>query len=480
MRRFVFAFLAFASVPVFALSSGLSSKLDRQWDKYSAARALLLQQVQKTDLPVDQRLISRETWEALLENDFTAADLARLRADQKRRIFRARRQSRLQSKIDFNEVRFSGRVHRFCAEVPKGGMLHIHPEGIVHRAEVAHLLGTLNPVLSVNDIFSDIDSSNGDVSLGKADRDWLSKLDPKSHYNDLSMRDRNRFAEFLFLPPGKQRFPRFNGVFEFLGFVIPDWPSFTEILTRFAQEALREGVEYVEFTGGTSPKFVSVISALEQKTGLTMRVNEAFVRTSAVEDIQASWQKFLSQPKSPYVVGIDFLDNEAMGPALEKGQLLYGSALTSGFHRTMHAGEIGDIRNPRDAMIMGAERLGHGVNLAKDPVALEYAAKIHEPVETNISSNLRLTDVTSVETHPFLNYLRLGLKVSLSTDDEGIFDTDIVHECELVLDHTDVTYAEFKQMAVNSIETSFLSDADKQRLLSDLRGRFRRFEESWF
>jgi adenosine deaminase len=173
-------------------------------------------------------------------------------------------------------------------------------------------------------------------------------------------------------------------------------------------------------------------------------------------------------------VGVDFLDNEAKFPALEAGQLLYGEVLRRDLAgelnlcRTMHAGEIGDPRNPRDPMIMGAERLGHGVNLAKAPVALEYAAKVHEPVEINLSSNLRLTSAASVEEHPFLGYLRLGLPVSLSTDDEGVFDTDIDHECELAVGRTDLAYSEFKRMAFNSIETSFASETDKKALLADL------------
>jgi len=107
------------------------------------------------------------------------------------------------------------------------------------------------------------------------------------------------------------------------------------------------------------------------------------------------------------------------------------------------------------------------------------AARIHEPVGINISSNLRLTDVPDVEHHPFLNYLRLGLPVSLSTDDEGIFDTDINRECELAIAKTDITYAELKAMAFNSLSTSFASDEDKKSLLGILSARFQQFETRW-
>ncbi len=134
------------------------------------------------------------------------------------------------------------------------------------------------------------------------------------------------------------------------------------------------------------------------------------------------------------------------------------------------------MRNSRDAIIMGVDRLGHGVLLAEDIVTLEYAAKMQQPVEVNLSSNLRLTKISQVSEHPFLKYLRLGLAVSLSTDDEGIFETDINHECELAVNQTDISYTEVKQLAFNSIQTSFANEKDKSALKIQLIESFSKFE----
>lgn len=71
------------------------------------------------------------------------------------------------------------------------------------------------------------------------------------------------------------------------------------------------------------------------------------------------------------------LANEKNTPTLEHAQAIYVPVLTmtkSGkrlIHRTMHAGELGDLRNPRAAILLGAERLGHGVKLNDDPIAVE-------------------------------------------------------------------------------------------------------------
>jgi adenosine deaminase len=145
----------------------------------------------------------------------------------------------------------------------------------------------------------------------------------------------------------------------------------------------------------------------------------------------------------------------------------------------MHAGELGDPRNPRDALLLGAERIGHGVKLHDDPVALEYARKLGLGVEINLVSNIRLRAARAIEEHPFLDYLRLGLGVSLSTDDEGMEDTSMNHECEEAVTHTNVTEAELKKMTENSIETSFADQATRAGLLVQLRASWARFESRW-
>jgi adenosine deaminase CECR1 len=458
----------------FALADlSLAQKLERQWSLYAEAHDLVVRQAQRSDLPIEQRLVSRAQWEALLNGvTFTSVELDELRQLQRRRIAASRAASVGASIIDLQRVRAEQRVQDFCRSVPKGGMLHVHPFGTVDRSEADHLLQTKDPSLQLANI-------SDNATLTMPERVWLSTIPSGLHFSALNVQDQQHFSNFLFLPLGKQSFGRFNAVFQFLNYAISDWQAFSEVVLKFAQKAVAEGVSYVELTSLTNDEFYPMLADVERQTGLRMRVNYSFVRTQTVAQIDDEWRKVSSQPANKYLVGIDLLDDESENPALEKGQLVYAAAQLKGLHRTMHAGEIGDLRNPRDAMILGAERLGHGVNLAKDPVALEYAIHQHEAVEVNISSNLRLTDVPSVQEHPFLNYLRLGLPVSLSTDDEGIFDTDIIAECRLVIENSDVNYTEWKQMAINSIVTSFAAATDKADLLRDLQIRFSKFEHSW-
>jgi adenosine deaminase len=75
--------------------------------------------------------------------------------------------------------------------------------------------------------------------------------------------------------------------------------------------------------------------------------------------------------------------------------------------------------------------------------------------------------------------LRLGLRVSLATDDEGILGNDIVNEYAMAIAHSDITYEELKAMTMNSVETSFLDADSRRRLGEDLNRDFERFERAW-
>jgi adenosine deaminase len=223
----------------------------------------------------------------------------------------------------------------------------------------------------------------------------------------------------------------------------------------------------------------------ETNGAVVIRLNMGTIRgghlTSGLENILNNTRMHGTQ----YLQGVDLVGNESDSPALTAAHPVYRAVHNRNathpsevLHLTMHAGEFGAPENPRDAILMGAERIGHAVKLDQDGVTTEYAARNHFPIEANPLSNLRLGVVPSIARHPFLKQLRLGMRVSLSTDDEGIFDTNISQECATVVGGTDITYNELKQMSFNSLETAFLPEERKERLRQQLEHDFVSFEAS--
>ncbi len=326
---------------------------------------------------------------------------------------------------------------------------------------------------------------NADAILYPHEVLWLRMLPTEIHFLSLSPEDRQRLLSFTRLPSGTHRFERFETTFLFLSLPVTSWETYEFLLRAFAERAAKQHVRYVELTRSIDleklNKLEPIVKRIERDYGVIMRLNASFSRNAPSEQHRQEKDALLAITH-PMLVGIDLLSNEENSPALERGQIPYAGVLAaarnnqSGLHRTMHAGELGDGRNPRDAMIMGAERLGHGVKLALDPVATEYARLQQIATETNLTSNVRLRAAPSIAQHPFLAFLRLGIPVSLSTDDEGIFETDINTECEKAISQTDIQYEEMKELTLNSIRTSFLPPAEKSALLKVVENDLAAFE----
>lgn len=487
-----------------AFCSGIEDKLEMQFQTYEAARSKLLQRVNDGKTPVQ-----RTDWNQFLNLQgscaWSPADLEALRKKQNEAEGSAKAEARRASVIDLQKLRTQpARVEKFCAELPKGGMLHEHANGTMNRQTAISILEKINPLINSSYMLEKAKDPN--VELYPEEMAWLEKFAaaPKRRYKDLSSDEQTKFVDLFFLPksPYDHSFKRFS--YPFLIFPLLRDKSKPELdpdylqLVDFLKRVHSMGIRYVELTkgvkldGDSMARLHEMAESLHKETGVLVRWNFAFFRNAEASkngELAHQLLQTLEQKPSKEIVGIDLLANEETAPALEAGQLSYAPVLAAALgqssqyrtqlRRTFHAGELGLSENVRDALILGAERVGHGVRLNNDPVTLEYARRLKLGVEVSPVSNLRLRVVRNLSEHPFLRFLRLGLKVSLSTDDEGVLETDMNNECQLVVNQTDIEYVELKQMAYNSIETSFASVEQKQNLLKWLDDSYTKFEQAW-
>lgn len=139
-------------------------------------------------------------------------------------------------------------------------------------------------------------------------------------------------------------------------------------------------------------------------------------------------------------------------------------------HLTLHAGELVPGLVPpeglkfhirQSVMVAGAERIGHGVDVMHEDrpgELMEVMAKRNVMVEICLSSNDLILGIKGPQ-HPLATYLKYGVPVALSTDDEGVSRSEISREfLEAVLDQG-LGYAQLKMMARNSLQYAFISGA---------------------
>ncbi len=148
-----------------------------------------------------------------------------------------------------------------------------------------------------------------------------------------------------------------------------------------------------------------------------------------------------------------------------------------GVKLSIHAGEVDEPNyHVRDTLLLGADRIGHGVNLITDDDTMRLMRHGPYLVEINLISNLLLQYVSSYDQHPFPEYLRTGIPVALSTDDRGMWDSTMTDEFFVAVSEFNLSWDEVKTLSRNSLHYSFVSAQLKQELLQDFNDRISKFE----
>ncbi|HXN74483.1 MAG TPA: adenosine deaminase [Candidatus Acidoferrales bacterium] len=148
-----------------------------------------------------------------------------------------------------------------------------------------------------------------------------------------------------------------------------------------------------------------------------------------------------------------------------------------GLHNVCHAGEIGGPDSVREAIeMLGAERIGHGIAVMRDDALASSLATRRVVLENCITSNLctgALAKQTgnpkaTMKEHPLPHFLKLGVPVTLSTDDPGLFHTDLLREYSHAA-ALGLSKEQLIQLAEQSFVAAFVAPEDKRQMLVDFR-----------
>ncbi len=225
-------------------------------------------------------------------------------------------------------------------------------------------------------------------------------------------------------------------------------------------------------------------SRLQQKdaieTGVTARFHGAILRFRPnAEDSMRTIYKFVHD-NSDIFVGVNMVGREdnAKGyplrflPTLRDLRRQY-----SGVNLSIHAGEVDEPNSHvRDTLLLGANRIGHGLNLITDDDTMLLMRHGPYLVEINLISNLVLGYVTDYSQHPFPEYLRTGIPVALSTDDRGMWDSTMTDEFYVAVTEFNLSWVEVKQLSRNSLAYAVVGPELKRDLLAKYEADISRFE----
>ena len=202
--------------------------------------------------------------------------------------------------------------------------------------------------------------------------------------------------------------------------------------------------------------------AITRETGVTLRFLAALRRTplTIVRDnvtpndaLAENLQVLRAVAMDPYVAGSDIVGEEINDISELQGvlhELVRIAGETPGFVIRIHAGEndslrdnvAGSIRCVREALAPGQPmppmRIGHGLytaNLhsAKGEKLLHDLREDNIVLEFQLTSNVRLNNLSDLEHHPLRDYLRAGVRCVQGTDGGALYGTNSIDE-ELALE----------------------------------------------
>ena len=177
-----------------ATKHSVNEKLEAQWAKYDSARAELIRRIEDSELSLEQKPMNRDEWERQIalpqEFAFLPDDLTILKRAQAERIETARKLAVQNSNIDLDKVRTQNQISRFCAEIPKGGMLHVHPTGTLNRKSIRRLLVNQNPKIYPQHFIEELESSGS--YLTEEEKKWLHTFSENQRFNQLTSKEQER------------------------------------------------------------------------------------------------------------------------------------------------------------------------------------------------------------------------------------------------------------------------------------------------
>lgn len=148
---------------------------------------------------------------------------------------------------------------------------------------------------------------------------------------------------------------------------------------------------------------------------------------------------------------------------------VFARAADLGLRSVPHGGETTGPQTVRDCLEhLGAVRIGHGISAAQDDELLAELVERDVVLEVCPWSNVRTRAVGRIEDHPFPALRRAGVRVTLNTDDPGMFDTDLDREYLTAHRVFGLDAAELTELARESVRASFAGEATRTRLLAEI------------
>ena len=257
--------------------------------------------------------------------------------------------------------------------------------------------------------------------------------------------------------------------------------DFYRLTLAVLEETAKHGVVYAEtfvspdFCGGGDvtlwreylAAMQEAANEAERDFGITLRGIITAIRHFGPEQAKTA-AKCAAETYGDFVVGFGMAGAEMEGRPTDFAYS-FDMAREAGLRITCHAGEWGGPDMVADTIRdLRPERIGHGINAAKDLALVDEIAEQGIVLEVCPGSNVFLNAVESWEKHPIRLLRDRGVKVTVSTDDPPFFHTTMTREYDMLAEKYGWDETDFAELNKTALEAAFCDAATRERIAKKL------------
>ncbi len=272
---------------------------------------------------------------------------------------------------------------------------------------------------------------------------------------------------------------QFLATYSFVGCFIRDISDLRELVRGVIGRLKEQNVVYAEITISMIGYLRHGISLIEIKSCLEEATEFPGIRVQWIVDLvrdsgngtTLELLRRIIELQCKSIVGITLGGSEHLFPSHHFSEA-YEMARDHGLHLTIHAGEMLGSQSIWDALlILGAERIGHGVRAIEDKELVSYLVEHDIPLEVCPTSNVRLGVFPSYQTHPVKALFDAGVPITINTDDPTFFRTTLADEYAHI-HAAGVQEDEIFEILKNGFKYAFLPP-------EEIRPYLRTLEQAW-
>ena len=200
----------------------------------------------------------------------------------------------------------------------------------------------------------------------------------------------------------------------------------------------------------------------EKEYGIKSNLIVCMMRGENLKDKNVETIELAKKYRNDKVVAVDLAGAETIFPN-EMFEFEFALIIKYDLNLTVHAGEARGSKSVETAIQFGADRIGHGIHAIEDKKLCELLKKLGICLEICPKSNLDTKAISSYDDLPIREFMNLGIKVSINSDDMTVSNTSVKKEYE-TLARLGFKEKELQEFALNTIEASFADNDTKEYL----------------